>query len=140
MKYSKEIVKQICDHICNGSTQKDASYLSNIHIDTFHDWMNNKPEFSESIKKAHAKFKEQLITTVKKASSNSWQAAAWILERRYKEDYALRVENTGKDGEPLQVQKALVNLDKLDDESLKTLAELTAKLDSPNGISQKELS
>ena len=98
MKYGKEIIKEICDHVFNGATQKDAAAMSNISEDTLYDWLKEKPEFSESIKKAHAKYKEQLIARVKKASDKSWQAAAWILERRYKEDYALKheVEHSGK--------------------------------------------
>jgi len=53
-KYSKEIVEEICDYIAKGSTQRDAALMSNIVEDTFYDWLNKKPEFSEAIKKAHA--------------------------------------------------------------------------------------
>ena len=103
-KYNPEIVKEICDHVFNGATQRDAALMSDITEETFYTWLKEHPEFSESVKKAHAKYKEQLVSRVKKASDKSWQAAAWILERRYKEDYALRQEITGKDGEPLPSQ------------------------------------
>lgn len=36
----------------DGDTQKAAAEKAGVHIDTFHDWINNKPEFSEAVKRA----------------------------------------------------------------------------------------
>ena len=103
MKYCPEIVKEIADNIRNGRLQKDAAILANITEETFYQWMK-KAEFSESIKKAQSEFKKQLEIRIQKAAGTTWQAAAWMLERRFKDDYSTRQENTGKDGEPLKVQ------------------------------------
>lgn len=113
MKYCKEIIKEICEHIEQGSTQRDAAILSGIKESIFYDWLKDprKVEFSESLKRAHAEYKKVLATTVKKASYKSWQAAAWLLERRYKEDYALRQELTGAEGNsiPISITKTYEN-------------------------------
>lgn len=35
-----------------GSTQREAAKKAGIHIDSFHEWVNHKPEFSEAVHKA----------------------------------------------------------------------------------------
>ena len=55
-KYCKEIVQEICAYITQGMTQAEACERAGIHVDTFHDWKNNKPEFSEAIKAARKDF------------------------------------------------------------------------------------
>ena len=55
-KYCKEIVDEICAYLTQGMTQAEACEKAGIHVDTFHDWKNNKPEFSEAIKAARKDF------------------------------------------------------------------------------------
>lgn len=110
-KYSKAIVDSICKMIEEGHTNKDAAILNRISHDTFYAWLKDKPEFSDAVKRAQAKFKKGLLGTIQKASVKSWQAAAWILERRHKDDYALRQEITGADGENLQTTTIVKNYD-----------------------------
>ena len=101
MKYCPEIVKEIADHVRQGRTQKDAAILSNISEKTFYNWIDTYSNFSQELKKAQSEFKKQLEIRIQKASGTTWQAAAWMLERRCKEDYSLRTEHTDKDGEAL---------------------------------------
>lgn len=98
MKYSSEIASEICQYVQDGSTQRDSAIMSGISEETFYTWRKNKSEFSESLKKAHAEHKKTLLATITSATEKSWQAAAWILERRYKEDYALKheIQHSGK--------------------------------------------
>jgi hypothetical protein len=52
-KYSKERVELICNLIKGDDyTIEEICRQADIHVDTFYDWKNNKPEFSEAIKKA----------------------------------------------------------------------------------------
>jgi len=95
MKYCPEIVEAIGKEIENGSSQKDAAILCGIHKSTYHEWINdeNKPEFSDRIEKAHSIYKKKLVQRIQKASdSGTWQAGAWLLERRYNKEFAVRKE------------------------------------------------
>lgn len=56
MKYGKRIVNMICKLIeSDDYTQREICKQVGINVDTFHDWRNNKPEFSEAIEKADKK-------------------------------------------------------------------------------------
>ena len=103
MKYTPKTVKEICDRIEQGDTQKDAAILANITEQTFYGWIEKYSDFSQAIQKATANYKSKLIKRIQKASDTSWQAGAWILERRFKEDYALRQEITGAEGKPVPI-------------------------------------
>lgn len=116
-KFSQELVKEICGHIENGSSLKDAAYLSDIGESTLNLWKSEEGYgdtknpltqeerlgLLECIKKATAINKEKHIRTIQKARDKSWQASAWWLERKYKDEFAVRSEHTGKDGESLQI-------------------------------------
>jgi len=104
VKYTKALIKEICDHVKAGRTQKDASLLSGIDKATFYRWKKEKKDFNDSIEKAHAQFKKKMEVRIEEASVKTWTAAAWILERRYKEDYALRHEVTGKDAGEITIK------------------------------------
>ena len=101
MKYDKEIVKEICKLVESGVFNKDAAKCNGISEETFYNWQrpelpNGKPnpeyhpEFSESLKKAEAVRKKNFILAIALASTKSWQAAAWYLERVYNEQFAKR--------------------------------------------------
>lgn len=102
-KYTAEIVKTITDLIKGGCFVKNACEVAEISQETYYQWLK-KPEFSEAVKKAEAERKAGLIIKIRKDSS--WQSAAWMLERLYREDFAppVRHEITGKDGEPFTIQ------------------------------------
>lgn len=117
MKYSKELVDEICANISNGVINKDAAILSGISEATFYLWQKendpNNPneqknplndeqrlEFLESIKKAEAQRKRNFISSIVKASNKTWQAAAWYLERVYPSEFGrlreMEVKGDGK--------------------------------------------
>ena len=64
-----------------------------VKAQTFSLWRNhpktkNQIQLSESMKKADAEREAALVTRIMRASDNTWQAAAWLLERRYPDRYA----------------------------------------------------
>ena len=93
-KYNQKIIREICKHISEGCSNKDAASLVAISEETFYSWQKSKPEFSESIKKAQASRKQHLIRLIFKAAEKQWQAAAWYLERVYPEEFAVKREKT----------------------------------------------
>ena len=77
-----------------------------------------KSEFSEAIKKAEAESrdtgKEFAIKAIFKAMQDGkWQAAAWWLERKFKDEFAARTE-LGIDGDEIKIPKIKWKRDKKD--------------------------
>ena len=67
-KYSKKIVKRICDLVSKDSyTIAEICSLTGISESTYYEWVDSKPEFSEKIDQAHDKFDEMLVTEAKKS-------------------------------------------------------------------------
>ena len=90
MKYCPEIVEKICNSLENLSGRVKAAEAAGICYDTFLEWMN-KPEFSESVKraenKANEKIKSKAIMKIVSAMDDQWTAAAWMLERKWHNEY-----------------------------------------------------
>lgn len=106
-KYSPELTQEICKWLRAGNNQKDSALLAGITEKSFYQWMQEKPasEFSEPIKKAEQECKARNIAIILKAAEKSWQAAAWYLERRYHDEFALKTvqEHIGKDGQEIKI-------------------------------------
>lgn len=56
--YTPERVAKICEAIERGETNATAAKLAGIHISTFCEWQNTKPEFAEALKTAKAAFED----------------------------------------------------------------------------------
>lgn len=106
-KYSETLQQQICAYIASGATNEDACRLVGIAESSFYGWIKRYPEFSQSIKRATVQFKRTHLSKI--ASDESWQASAWLLERRFPDEYGRRapVEVTGKDGGPVKLDEAV---------------------------------
>src|SRR6267142_3687554 len=121
MKYGAEKTGEISDLLRNGSNRTDACLLADISYETFTVWML-KPEFSEAIKKSEAEFKNKNITIIQKADAKTWQAAAWLLERKHQDEFAVKqkLDITTKD-----------DIDRPSTDTLiQTISALRAELDS----------
>jgi hypothetical protein len=98
MKYCPEITQQIANLLKEGSNRTDACTLADISYETFTQWML-KSEFAEAIKKAEASCKNRNIAIIQKAAITTWQAAAWWLERKHREEFALKNDHSFADQE-----------------------------------------
>lgn len=68
MKYNKKIVKRITDLISKDSyTIQEICSLSGICKDTYYEWLQNKPDFADSIEKAKKDFDDILANEAKKS-------------------------------------------------------------------------
>lgn len=99
-KYTPEVLRAVCDAIREGNTQQDSAALAGIGVSTFHEWMAKYPEFAEGVEKAHADFKRANVAAIRAAGvrpqkdgtlKGQWQANAWLLERKYPDEYGQRV-------------------------------------------------
>ena len=112
-KYTPETVDKITQAIRLGATYKLACDYAGISEETFNQWRNNKPEFSDAIKEAEGKGAVLWLGKIEQAASDgNWQAAAWKLERRYPAMYGRqRLELTGANGGPVVVKVEYVDSD-----------------------------
>lgn len=116
MKYGPEMTHEIVTYLQNGNGRVDTCHLVGISYETFTQWMK-LPEFSESIKKAESTCKARNIAIVQKAAITSWQAAAWWLERKYPQEFALKArvdENEKEEVSGRMAERAAELLKKLE--------------------------
>ena len=104
-KYNEEIVNEICESIKNGHTQKDAAALAGVTEETFYKWKREKladgapnpeyhPEFSESLRRAHKKYKDMLLKLLHGAAATKKDArtALEILARKYPAEWGEKLK------------------------------------------------
>lgn len=114
-KLNEEKVEQMERLLAAGVSRTDAVRNAGISYQCFLDWMERGAiektgkyfEFSERIKKAESQAAVACTLTIQQARiEGNWQAAAWWLERRRPQEYRKveRIENTGIDGQPQQVE------------------------------------
>ena len=108
-KYCEEIKNDICKFIEEGNTYEDSAVLAGVSRSSFYSWYTEKhklfhKDFKEAVIKSEIICKRRNINVIQRASYKSWTAAAWYLERRYSDEYALKNinEHTGKNGQPIQ--------------------------------------
>lgn len=103
MKYTEQTVESIIKSLKEGAGRVNACRHAGVHYDTFLDWMNNKPEFSEKILKAENEknecIKQTCVQRILEASANDWRAGAWLIERKFPNEYGKRIELTDKSRE-----------------------------------------
>jgi transcriptional regulator with XRE-family HTH domain len=90
-KATKKTIKIILDAIGEGLSQREAASLAGISEDTLSLWKKDS-EFSEQIRQKQIECKLGHIRNIKKASEKSWQASAWWLERKHKEEFSLKTK------------------------------------------------
>ena len=77
---------------------------------TFHNWLKEGEvaksgvlmEFFDAVSRAKADSALRLVSQITLQAPTDWRAAAFMLERRFPDDYGRRTEVTGKDGGPVK--------------------------------------
>ena len=93
-----EIQKIICSALLAGGFLETSIVVGGISKSTFYKWMKRGEreksgpyrEFMDAIKKALATAEVKFLNVIGTASGSQWQAAAWILERRWPKKFARR--------------------------------------------------
>ena len=116
-KLTPEVQAAICQAIRAGNYNGVAANYAGIGESTFYLWMAQgeqaksgpKLEFLEAIKKAESDAETRNVALIETAANQSWQAAAWWLERKHNERWGRkeRQEVTGEKGGPIQIQTEL---------------------------------
>ena len=77
-----------------GANHKDIAHAIGVAPTTFSEWINHpktklQRELAEQLKKAEADYKNALQAIIlRDAKERDWKAAAWLLERKYPEEYS----------------------------------------------------
>ena len=91
-KLNKDVCDKICVELREGCSLEGAAEAAGISSSAFFNWMKRGSksksgiyvEFVEAIKKADAEGQTSLIKEVRTAArKGQWQAAAWLLERKW---------------------------------------------------------
>ncbi len=119
-KMTPAATEAIATGIRNALPYEDCAALGGISVGTYYRWMeagapvaddeeHPKPdfrEFRETIDGAKARLKTELLANIRKAGRDGkWQADAWILERKFPDEFA-RVDRaivTGREDEPVEI-------------------------------------
>lgn len=97
-----------------GLTDKDIAAYLGVAPETYSRWINhpkteNQHQLCQAMKKGEVERKATLVERIMEASDDSWQAAAWLLERKYPQEFAKaqRIMDT-TDSAVLKAAKELV--------------------------------
>lgn len=93
-KKDEESIRKLCQLVSSGSTISEACSIVGISVQTLNSWKRTDCEFKDEIAKAEALFKARNLNIIQKAADKSWQAAAWLLERKYQDEFSLKTKIT----------------------------------------------
>ena len=81
-----------------GLTISDSCTLANISRQTYYRHFNEDEEFQNRIAKAELKLKQDCLKYIKDKAPKNWFASAWLLERKFPEEFALKtkMEHSGE--------------------------------------------
>ena len=99
MPYHSKLTEEVVDRAVSlkGEGLSDADIIAalGIHTSTFYRWQAEddtdlKHALKEGLKKAEADYKATLLNTIRSAAlakNSNWTAAAWLLERKYPDEF-----------------------------------------------------
>jgi len=96
----------ICKALRHGATYRAAAEAAGVAYETFNEWRKDtRPKyakFSDAVKRSEADAQLDLLAKIESFGDKDWRANAWILERRFRQDFGATVDVT-TGGEPLKV-------------------------------------
>lgn len=84
-KLSDEMAEEICRLLEEGNFISTVCELVGISRDSFYRWYKKNSEFKEKVDAASAEAERRALSNLFAKSSEDWRAAAWFLERRFKD-------------------------------------------------------
>jgi transposase len=94
--------KKVVDAVKRGLPRDTAARLANVAPSTLYLWLakgragdEEYSEFSDRVRAAEAQGENEIVALLRGHAANSWQACAWLLERRHPKAWALRKLEAG---------------------------------------------
>ena len=84
IELTPELRARVFGHLRSGHFRKDAARLSGISHTKFNEFLNDYPDFAAACKEAELASLDGLLATMKGHAADTWQACAWLIERRSK--------------------------------------------------------
>lgn len=88
IKDRKAVAAKILEMVANGLTIRRACEWAGITERAFRKWRTDDVPLGSALKKAEIEFEARHLANITTAAFESWQASAWILERKFKKRYA----------------------------------------------------
>jgi hypothetical protein len=114
--------ERICGLLRLGNTIEVAARASGVCRDTIYEWLNRAKKgeepfagFADDFDQAIAEAQQRTLRLILDAAEHGnekvgpqWQAAAWIMERRWPNEWGRRerVEHSGPEGRPIEIASA----------------------------------
>ena len=116
-KLTEDIIRQAVEMKSHGLNDCDIARAIGVCKQTFSKWVNHpktklQRELSEQHKKAEAAYKEALLLRIWNAAdkSQNWTAAAWLLERKFPDEYG-RVDRRRDEQKQADVPQIVIGVD-----------------------------
>ncbi len=121
-KLNPERVETICGAIKRGLSQKTAAQLAGISEATLQGWIakgrqaphGQYVEFLKKLEGARGEGEKELVDIIKAAVNANgdadWRAAAWLLERRWRDEYSRKAQEHRRAEAEIRKLEAEVNL------------------------------
>lgn len=97
-KFTAETVRAILTGIRSGLPYRLAAEAAGVSYQTFNEWQQGrfprgadkelKVAFLDQLTRAKGQSAARLTALISTAATEDWRAAAWLLERRFPQDYA----------------------------------------------------
>ena len=81
-----------------GASFTDAAAAAGIARSTFYEKRKEDPEFEADLARSKSVFKVSMLALINAAAPKTWQAAAWLLERRYPKQFGRTTVETKHSG------------------------------------------
>jgi len=117
LRLTHDLIREIADVVRGGSPLATACAGAGVPDASREKWTQRGQklmldgrhgiarDFVQTMARAEAEAMGSMLECLRGAAARNWQAAAWLLERRFPADFARsesrRLEITGRDGEPV---------------------------------------
>jgi hypothetical protein len=105
---------RIVEAVRAGASRTAAAEAARVSRSSLHLWLKRGASgeepylsFAAKVRAAEGELELELLEVIKKHSVNSWQAAAWILERKFQKRWAIRKDRQDRKGPPLTEEEIL---------------------------------
>lgn len=87
---------RLLDALKLGHLDKDACILAGVSRETFYKKIKEDSDFSDKVNKARLHAKDMCVKMIRKTALTRWTAAAWWLERKYRDEFAVKYIQDGE--------------------------------------------